>query len=92
MKFTLQKSLGAMLLCVGLGASASAQAQTTNIVSGALPAGTNNWYRTNEYHLYGAVFVRSNSTLNIEAGTVIKVHAARVPCRQAMSHHPLPPS
>jgi len=74
MKSTLQKSLGAMLVCVGLGAGASAQAQTTNIVSGALPAGTNNWYRTNEYHLYGAVFVRSNSVLNIEAGTIIKGH------------------
>ena len=44
----------------------------TNIVSGPLPAGTNNWYRTNEYHLHGAVFVMSNSVLNIEAGTIIK--------------------
>jgi len=45
--------------------------QHTNIVSGYL-TGTNNWYRTNIYQLNGMVFVRSNSVLNIEAGTVIK--------------------
>lgn len=63
------QQIGAQLCCAGLAITAQAG---TNVVSGPLPAGTNSWYRTNEYHLHGAVFVRSNSVLNIEAGTVIK--------------------
>jgi len=73
MRTAFQKFTGAMLLCAGLGGGATVCAQT-NIVSGPLPAGTNHWYRTNVYQLNGAVFVRSNSVLHIEAGTVIKGH------------------
>lgn len=73
MKIQLHLLLGITAGVLALGAGLSAQA-ATNIVSGPLPLGTNYWYRTNEYHLYGAVFVRSNSVLHIESGTVIKGH------------------
>lgn len=73
MKSVFQKKLGALLICAGLAAAQSIHAQT-NLVSGVLPAGTNSWWRTNVYQLNGAVFVLSNSVLNIEAGTVIKGH------------------
>lgn len=73
MKSVLQSALGALVVGATLSAGVRAQAQT-NLVSGALPAGTNSWWRTNVYQLNGAVFVLSNSVLRIEAGTVIKGH------------------
>ncbi|MBM3871376.1 MAG: hypothetical protein FJ392_10490 [Verrucomicrobia bacterium] len=40
-------------------------------ISGSL-TGTNNWSRTNIYHLLGKVYVENNAVLNIEPGTIIK--------------------
>jgi len=40
-------------------------------ISGSL-TGTNNWSRTNIYHLVGKVYVENNAVLNIEPGTIVK--------------------
>ncbi len=40
-------------------------------ISGSL-TGTNNWTRTNIYHLVGKVYVEASAVLNIEAGTIVK--------------------
>jgi hypothetical protein len=69
-KLSSRKLLWTALLCAGL--AGTARAATVNVPQ--LLSGTNNWYRTNEYILNGASFVRSNGVLNIEAGTVIKGH------------------
>jgi hypothetical protein len=98
----LRKYIPSLLLCAGLMAVGTTQANT-NIVNPVL-TGTNNWYRTNIYVLNGGVFVLSNAVLNIEAGTVIKGHnlggqgtnvAALYICRGAKiyaegtPHHPI---
>jgi hypothetical protein len=66
-----KKTLGGVLLGAAL---LSGQMQAATVNAPTIMTGTNNWYRTNTYMLNGAVFVRSNGVLNIEAGTVIKGH------------------
>ncbi len=49
-----------------------APANVVQINDAALTGATINWYRTNVYVLNGYCFVKQGSTLNIEAGTIIK--------------------
>ncbi|HYT58905.1 MAG TPA: hypothetical protein VEL06_01965, partial [Haliangiales bacterium] len=71
-KSFLKICLGSALVGTGLMLTGAARAETVDVSQ--ILTGTNNWYRTNIYVLNGAVFVMSNSVLNIEAGTVIKGH------------------
>ena len=67
------KSLGqAALLAVATFLGGSARADVVQINDAALTGPTINWYRTNVYVLNGYCFVKQGSTLNIEAGTIIK--------------------
>ena len=61
------------LLLLGIASIFQLNAQTINITDSDIqPGQTVNWTKNNTYLLDGVVFVENGSTLNIEAGTVIK--------------------
>ncbi len=48
------------------------RADVVNVTSDLLPDTTTTWYATNEYVLQSVIYVRTNATLVIEPGTVVK--------------------
>jgi hypothetical protein len=68
---TLKRTIGILMIAAALvGSQAASLAGTVTVVNDV----TNNttWFKTNTYLLDGYIYVRSNTTLTIEAGTVIK--------------------
>jgi hypothetical protein len=79
-------ALGLVLLLAGISPVSSEQARPVNVpgidkpvivVTGEV-AGTETWTNGNYYVLRGAVFIRENATLNIQAGTTIIGEAGSV--------------
>ena len=60
------------LICLTLTASLAYSQEIVVVKDADVGAGVTNWTSDKEYHLDGYVFVEDGSTLNIEAGTIIK--------------------
>lgn len=63
--------LGWLAACAALLVP-STKADTIHVTADIQPGATETWYATNEYVLQTIVYVRTNATLVIEPGTVIK--------------------
>ena len=68
----LKQLAGMALLAAAALLGQKANADIVQITDASLTGTTINWSRTNTYVLNGYCFVKAGSTLNIEAGTIIK--------------------